>query len=151
MVKPGDVFGISTAKGEAYLQFIIKNKLMGSAMRVLPGTYPEGEPDIVSLVKMETNFWIFFPLAAAIKSKIVRKVGLFDIPPHARQLPLFRSGVVDPQTGRIENWWLWDGENSRMVGSISQEQRKLPIKSIWNDTLLIERIEQGWSPEKDGR
>ena len=94
---------------------------------------------------------VFFPLAAALKSKIVRKVGLFDIPPHARQLPLFRSGVIDPQTGWIENWWLWDGENTRMVGSISQEQRKLPIKSIWNDTLLIERIEQGWSPEKDGR
>jgi len=151
MTKPGDVFEISTASGQAYLQFMQKNKLMGPAMRVLPGTYVDGNPDIGSLVRTAAGYWIFFPLAAALKAKILRPVGAFEIPSHAEKLPIFRSGVVDPATGRVENWWLWDGENSRMVGAITEEQRKLPIKSIWNDTLLVERIEQGWSPENDRR
>ncbi len=25
------------------------------------------------------------------------------------------------------------------------------MRSVWNDTLLIERIEQGWTPETDRR
>ncbi|MBO9123004.1 MULTISPECIES: hypothetical protein [unclassified Rhizobium] len=150
MPQPGDVFEINTARGEAYVQFMQKNKLMGSAIRVLPGTYVGGNSDIESLVRTDAGYWIFFPLSAALKAKVVRRVGAFEIPSHSKKLPLFRSGVVDPATGRIENWWLWDGENSRMVGAITDEQRRLPIKSIWNDTLLVERIEQGWSPEKHG-
>ncbi len=46
-------------------------------------------------------------------------------------------------------WWLWDGEKSWKVGEISPAQRKLPIKEVMNDTMLIELIEDGWTPETD--
>ncbi|NTI39781.1 hypothetical protein G6L94_00695 [Agrobacterium rhizogenes] len=151
MIKPGDVFEISTGKGEAYFQCVSKNKEMGWAIRILPGTYPVGYAGLDALIEKAINFWIFFPVAAALKAKIIRKIGSYDVPSHSKQMPLFRAGVVDPQTRKVENWWLWDGEKSWMVGEITAEQRKLPIKGIWNDTLLIQRIEEGWLPEKDLR
>jgi YD repeat-containing protein len=41
------------------------------------------------------------------------------------------------------------GEKEWKVGDITAEQRKLPLRGIWNDTLLVERIEAGWSPSND--
>ena len=151
MIKSGDVFGIQTAKGEAYFQYVNKNALMGQLIRVLPGTYKERVPELGELVESTSNFWIFFPLGTCLRRKIVRKVGHFNVPQHAQETPTFRSGVVDPATGKVETWWLWDGEKSWRVGKISDEQRKLPIRGAWNDTLLIQRIEEGWLPERDKR
>lgn len=151
MVKVGDVFAIKTAKGNAYFQFVKKIAPMGSLIRVLPGTYLAPPPEWDTLVAHETNFWIFFPVAAAQKQGIVKKVAHCSLPEHARRFPVFRAGVVDPSTGKVETWWLWDGAKEWKVGSITEEQRKLPIRGSWNDTLLVKRIEEGWLPEKDPR
>jgi hypothetical protein len=151
MIKAGDVFGIKTANGEAYFQYVKKVAPMGSLIRVLPGTYPESAPDWDSLIERESNFWIFFPVGAALRQGIVRKVGHCAIPQHAQETPVFRAGVVDPSTGKVETWWLWDGEREWSVGTITEEQRKLPIRGSWNDTLLVKRIEEGWLPERDKR
>ena len=62
---------------------------------------------------------------------------------------LVRGGVIDPSTRKVKVWWLWDGEKEWRVGEITAEQRGLPIRGVWNDTLLIERIESGWTPETD--
>ncbi len=64
-------------------------------------------------------------------------------------MPTFRTGVINPKTGKVDVWWLWDGNREWKIGAISEEQRKFPIRGSWNDTLFIERIEEGWLPEKD--
>ncbi|WP_176536262.1 hypothetical protein [Rhizobium sp. L9] len=46
-------------------------------------------------------------------------------------------------------WWLWDGEKEWRIGQLSAEQHQLSIRGVWNDTLLVERIEFGWTPEID--
>lgn len=94
---------------------------------------------------------LLFPVAAALKQGIVRKVVHCSIPEHACEPPLFRAGVVDPSTGKVETWWLWDGEKEWRVGAITEDQRRLPIRGSWNDTLRVKRIEEGWLPEKDPR
>ena len=151
MIKSGDVFAIRTANGDAYFQFVNKIAPMGSLIRVLPGTYSDQPSDWDKLVSHKTNFLIFFPLAVAQKKGIAKKVAHCVIPKHARQPPLFRTGVVDPSTGRVDTWWLWDGEKEWKVGAVTEEQRRLPIRGSWNDTLLVKRIEEGWLPEKDPR
>lgn len=95
MIKPGDVFEIHTAKGVAYFQFVKKIPPMGSLIRILPGTHDGKFVDRCILAEQETNFWIFFPVATALKRKLVRKVDYCDIPLHARKTPIFRSG-----------WWI---------------------------------------------
>ncbi|AJC15122.1 hypothetical protein [Pandoraea sputorum] len=149
MIRFGDVFSISTSKGDAYFQYVSKNPQMGWMIRVLPGIYSECPEDMSALVDKETNFWIFFPVAAALRRKLTAKIGRFKIPEHSQKMPIFRAGIRHSVTKKVENWWLWDGEREWMVGEITEDQRKLPIRGIWNDTLLIKRIEDGWLPEHD--
>ena len=151
MLKEGDVFSIKTADGDAYFQFVKIMRPSGALIRVLPGTYSEKPLNLKEIISIETNFWIFFPLSEAHKQGIVKKISHCELPEHARKTPLFRAGVVDPSTGKVETWWFWDGDKEWMVGAITEEQRRLPIRGTWNDTLLIKRIEQGWLPEKDPR
>ena len=150
-MKAGDIFSIKTGKGDAFFQFVRTVAPMGPLIRILPGTYPDEQPDLDALVARDTNFWIFFPVSAASKKGIVQKVAHCAIPEHARKMPVFRAGVVDPATSKVETWWLWDGEKEWKVGAITEEQRRLPIRGAWNDTLLVSRIEEGWLPEKDRR
>lgn len=149
MIKMGDVFSILTKKGLAYLQYTNKNSLMGTLVRVLPGIFSEACDDVESLVKKETNFWIFFQISAALKLGIVEKVGNFPIPEHSKNMPVFRAGIPNSKTKKVEHWWFWDGEKEWRVGEITDQQRKMPIRRIWNDTLLIQRIEEEWLPERD--
>lgn len=151
MIRSGDVFAIRTSGGHAYFQYVKKIAPMGSLVRVLPGVFADAPTDVESLVAKETNFWIFFPAGAAFSRGIVHKIGRYAIPYHSKNVPVFRAGVVDPAVGKVVDWWLWDGEKEWRVGSITDEQRRLPIRGSWNDTMLIERIEEGWLPENDPR
>ncbi|BET12083.1 hypothetical protein [Pandoraea sputorum] len=151
MMKIGDVFEIKTKKGNAYFQFSGRIPPMGALIRVLPGTFQHLPLDMDELVASRTNFWIFFPVSAAEKRGIVRKIKNYKIPEHSVRSPIFRTGIVDPSTKKVESWWLWDGETEWEVGALTDELRKLPIRGAWNDTLLVERIEEGWLPENDKR
>ena len=42
-----------------------------------------------------------------------------------------------------------DGEKEWRIDGMTQEQRKLSIRGVWNDTLLVERINACWTPETD--
>ena len=151
MIKPGDVFSIEVRGGKAYFQFINKNKTMSSLIRVLPGIHEQSSGDISDIAIQPTRFWTFFPVAESLKDSVIQKEGNYPIPVHAQKMPLFRTGVVNPETKRVETWWLWDGEKSWKAGNLTDDQRRLPIRGNWNDTLLKERIEQGWLPELDPR
>ena len=80
---------------------------------------------------------------------IVSIAGNVGVPDALKPFPIFRDGVADPRTGKVANWWFWDGEKEWRVGDLTHEQRLMPIRGVWNDTLLIERIETGWTPESD--
>lgn len=150
IIRKGDVFAIWADSGKACFQFVAKISPMGSLIRVLPGTY-DSEPDLDVLVEERTNFWIFFPVSAALKNGTITKAKGCPIPVHSKDTPTFRTGVVDPATRRVGTWWFWDGESEWKVGEITEEQRRFPIRGTWNDTLLVQRIEEGWLPEKDKR
>jgi hypothetical protein len=58
---------------------------------------------------------------------------------------MFRFGFVDPATNKVETWWFWDGVKRREVGSITEEQMKMPFEQLWTGSILVERIEEGWT------
>jgi hypothetical protein len=148
-IQPGDVFEIKTKKGLAYAQYVLKNAEMGTLIRVLPSVYAIRPDSFHEVVSQPERFVTFFPLQAAADKGIVEIVAHESIPPSSGTMPLFRArGHID-RDGYVHDWRLWDGEKSVHIGKLSHEQRKLPIKELWNDTLLIERIEQEWTPEKE--
>lgn len=147
--KIGDVLEIATPKGFAYAQYTHKHQLMGDLIRVLPGIFHDRPDDIDALLEEEPQFVTFVPLASFMKRKTCSTVANRPIPASQQEFPLFRNGLPNPSTQKVENWWLWDGVQEWKVGQLSKEQRKLPIMEVWNDTLLIERIVAKWRPEND--
>jgi hypothetical protein len=148
-VKVGDVFELSTDRGLVYAQCTHRHPMYGELVRVLPGFFEKRPEEFAELVGRPTKFCTFFPLQAAATKRVVIVVANEPVPPEAQAFPVFRAGVVNPATGKVDVWWLWDGEKEWRVGRLSDEQRRLPIRGVWNDTLLIERIVSDWTPETD--
>jgi hypothetical protein len=148
-IRIGDIVEIPTAKGLSYAQFSHNHVRYGALIRVLQGFYTERPSNFSRFVGEPESFCTFFPLQAAVSRGIFNILCNCAVPDFAKLFPIFRTGVEDPVTRKVKNWWLWDGEKEWNVGDITTEQRKLPLRGIWNDTLLIERIESGWTPSND--
>ncbi|QKK15043.1 hypothetical protein [Rhizobium indicum] len=148
-LKIGDIVEINTAKGVAYAQYAHKHKQYGALLRVFRRIFDSQPDNFTDLVSTQPVFMCFFPLNAAVGRRIVSIVDNVALPSDAKKFPTFRTGIVDPATQRVGVWWLWDGEKEWRIGQLTAEQRHLSIRGVWNDTLLIERIESGWTPETD--
>jgi hypothetical protein len=146
----GDVVEIKTPNGLGYAQYVLDHSgpppALGALVRVLPGLYDRRPDSFADLVRAEERFRTFFPLGAACAQRIVKIVAAEDVPEHARGVGLMRAPGARLPDGSADGWWLWDGAREWRVGELSKEQWKLPIRQIWNDTLLTERVASGWSP-----
>ena len=148
-IRLGDVFEIPTSRGLAYAQYVHKRPEWGALIRVLPGFHSSRPPQVDRLVAEPARFVVFFPLQQAVSRKIFEVVANGPIPDEAKELPLFRArGFIDRE-GRVQDWWLWNGEREWKIGELSDEYRRLPIREVWNDTLLISRIEEDWTPARE--
>lgn len=148
-IKLGDVVEIVTSKGLVYAQYTHRHKQYGALLRVFEDFYETRPRNFTKLVESKPLFMCFFPLGAAVDRGIFSIVDNVAVPLAAQQFPTFRAGVIDPSTRKVGAWWLWNGEDEWRVGELTAEQRKFPIRGVWNDTLLIERVESGWTPETD--
>ena len=145
----GDVIEIEVPSGLAYAQYTHEHRdppRMGSLIRVLPGVY-ERQPDLAALVETEERFSVFFPLRAALRRRIFRIVSNESVPPRKRPFPIFRS-QSRPELSSGP-WWYWDGRREwrETWWRRKPEWRRRALNEIWNDTVLIERIEARWSPD----
>lgn len=66
----------------------------------------DAEPGVEQLMKEEASFWIFFPVVDFLKSGVIRKVGSFSVPEYSEEMPIFRTGVPNLDTGKVDVWWL---------------------------------------------
>jgi hypothetical protein len=147
-LKIGDVFEIKTPKGNAYFQYAFQNETVGELIRILPGLFEIEPGNINELVNENEVFFIHFPLKAAFKQGIVRYVGNIELPQHTELPNYMRSKKVD-RNGKFECWHIinyktWERES---VNELNQTQLRLSPWGTWNDTLLIERLSDGWTPE----
>ena len=143
MPRVGDVVEISLSSGFAYALFTHKHKRYGALVRVVEQIYEKRPASFDDLVDQRgIQFSTFFPLGAACKQGITHVVAHIPIPPSLREFPVFRARATTPQ-GQGP-WWLWDGEREWLADTPDSELVGLPIRGIWNDTLLVERIEAGW-------
>ncbi len=150
-VKIGDIVEIRSTRGFSYAQYTHRHKQYGALLNVFDKTFEKRPDDIAAVAELSSRFLLFFPLGAAIAKGNFKIVGNVQVPNNSTDFPIFRAGVVDPQIGKVAVWWLWDGEKEWRVGSLDAKQRKFPIRSVWNDTMLIERIDTGWTAESDPR
>lgn len=142
----GDIIEIPVKGGFAYAQYILKHEGYGYLISVFPQIRKEPLENFSELSEDIKHYATFFPIESVVKQKIFNVVSNLPIPEYAKDFPLFKTGIKNKE-GVIETWWLWDGEKEWKVGKLTDKQKSLPDRGIWNHTLLIERIEEGWSPE----
>lgn len=145
-IEIGDIFEIDTPAGKAYLHYVYKDKVIGDLIRVLPGLYPEKPNNLTDLASLKERYMIFFPLSAAFNKKIVRNVGQFNLSTYTKPRYMRDTHKV---RGEFLGWHIIDTDTMyhQLVKDLSIEQRQLSPWGIWNDTLLIERLVDGWSLE----
>ena len=130
----------------AYLQYVNRDSLHGALIRVLPGFFVKRPENFSSIVLQQEQFFTFFLVSAAVNRGIVTIMANEAIPESARKMPVLRTpGGIDKR-GKILNWWILDGESKQLVSELSAEQKNLSIASVMNDTMLVHRIVEGWSP-----
>lgn len=146
-VQVGTVVEIVTPRGLAYAQYSHRNPLCGDLLRILPGFHDLRPDNFAIIANQPESFFVFLPLRAAIVQGKLTVVAREAIPEAARPFPLFRTrGAIEPTTGRVMDWWLWDGVREWKIGQLTPEQERLPIRSIWNVELLVERLLERWKP-----
>ena len=142
-IKIGDIFEIETSKGKAYLHYIFKDDTNGDLVRVLSGLYSNLPDDLEDIASKDEDFIVFFPLSAANRKKIVEKVGHyrndFKRPEYMRTEHYVRGEFLGWHIINTDTW------QRKLVKELDDNQKKLSPWGIWNDTLLIERLEERWT------
>lgn len=137
---------LPTRKGFSYIQVTHLTPEEGPLIAVMPGLFESRPGDMSWVGRASPKFRVLFPVTQAVRRKVMTLIGNYKVSPESAKFPVLRrAGFVDRE-GVERNWWLWDGTREWSVASLSPEQRCLSSREIWNDTLLVERIESDWRP-----
>ena len=147
--KIGDIIEIETKIGFFYAQYTHKDSTYGALLQIFDKNYETHLIEFPDLIQQNVRFSQFFPLNAALKKNIFTVVSNEKIREDLKPLPLFRLGVRNPATKKVDVWWLWDGEKEWKIGDLDENQKKLSGLGVCNDTFLVNRLESGWRPETD--
>ncbi len=139
----GDVFSIEIKNGVGFLQFVQTTQFKIDYIRVLD-FISDSKKITQHDIDMPERWCTEFPLKAAIKKKIVEKVGNFSIPDsfivprYARTKHLIR--------GEFIGWYLVNRNTRKLtfVEKLNSYQMTLSPSGIMNDTLIKEWLESDW-------
>jgi hypothetical protein len=145
----GDVVEIKTSRGLVYAQHTHSVPKWGALICVFQGAHDRRPADLAAVVQGPAQFLTFFPLTAAINRRLVEVVANLPVPPERQRFPRFREAGFIDRSGKVLDWWLWDGKSGKQVGPLTDELRQLPILEVLNATALVERIERAWTPARD--
>jgi len=146
-VELGDIFEISTSKGKAYFQCVKLDKIRGDLIKVFNKLYHAQPSSIETVTNVSDFYFVGFVLSAAYKKKLVEKVGHMSLPDDFQLPQYMRDKHV--LRGEVLGWHIIDVNTLRrqFVETLSPEQRTFSPIGIYNDTLLREMLERGWSLE----
>jgi hypothetical protein len=148
LTKVGDILEIQTPKGLSYVQFIGKHPEYGDAIRVFPGCFKKRIVDSAKL--NQSGYIVFYPVQTAVAKGLLDIVGSNPLPLEAKVPRNIRRPGARGRTGEILTWIIEDAKQETVRDKLTEAERKLPIAAIWDHNLLILRLSQGWSPEKEG-
>jgi hypothetical protein len=145
-IEIGDIFELPTNKGYVYLQCVQIPKDRRQELeliRVYYQVHPDNTTD-VSVIQESQFFYLSFVLQAAYNRKIVNKIGNIPLEPEFKIPRYFRTENAFGEGWQIIDTSNWQRETKK---KLTEEQKKLSPWGTWNDTLLIDRLDKGWTLE----
>ena len=146
-VKLGDIFEIKTSKGYAYFHYVYKDNQLGQLIKVLTKIYDQRPASFNDLITNNNEcFLLFFPVSAALKNNIIEKADNYVVSNFKKPKQMRTEHHIK---GEFLGWDIIDTDTwkRKFTKKLSRSQKKLSPWGIWNDTLLIERLEEGWNLE----
>ena len=151
-VKIGDIIEVKTNIGYFYAQYTHQDSTHGALIQLTKNNFEKRPANLDDVANAEVGIITFFPLNIAVQRQIFPVIGNAPISRNRQKFPVFRvRGDIDKERN-VKQWRFWDGQNAWpdfWIKELNDEQKNLPIRCIWNDTLLIERLESGYSPALD--
>lgn len=138
----GEMFEMETACGRIYLHHVSRSATFGDVVAV---HRRDDVPTTSDELNTET-FALLFPIGAAKRRGICRKVGRATVPPRF-QLDRLRYPFHD-RHGRMLYWVLVEnGQERRGIETLTPEQIAYPIAVAVNDTALQDLVCAGYDAE----
>ncbi|TGK23107.1 hypothetical protein [Leptospira stimsonii] len=137
---------MDTLKGTGHFQLVLREKSREEVIKVFPGINHSVE-QLQILATSQSGYYVGFPVSSAFRRKIINYVCPGSVPANfAKPIYMRTTHVIGD---KFLGWHIVDTETlqRRLVRYLSLEERKLSPWGIWNDTLLRERIAEGWTPE----
>lgn len=146
--KPGDVLEIAVPDGGfVYVHYAGRSPDEGDAIAVCPA--PEPARPAIGLELFRDAYFTHYPATKAVREGLAAVVG--QLPPPPLPARWRRPGAM---YGRAVATWLIDGPRGttvRKTEELTEEERHLPIASVWNHAYLIGAVSAGWRPERSVR
>ncbi len=139
----GDTFKIKINKGFGVLQYF---ETMDDIeyIRVLASTTDDAE--VTQRVIDQEEMWtIGFPVTVAARKKVIERIGNFEIPEGFKTPKYARTthNIRGEHLGwHIVDRYSWQRE---FKAELNEGDLKLSPWGIWNETLLVERLNTNWS------
>lgn len=148
-IKYGDLFQIKTSKGLAYFQCVKETSATEcEVIRILPGVFESTDNiNLNALIELKEVFFVQFPLKYALKQNVIKLIGNYPVPKDVQLPKFYRDKHI--VKNEFVSWHIINSDtlHIRSVKELSEDEKKLSPAGIWNDTLLAERIAEGWKPE----
>ena len=143
-LEKGQVFSITISKGFGFLQYIETDSLGVEYVRILSPIKDTQEIDQTE-INAQQRWCCGFPLKAALNRRLIEYIGLFDTPPRYKIEYWTRS----PHNIRgVHLGWFIVHRNTlqrKFKKTLRRKHLKLSPHGVSNDTLIRERLENGWN------
>lgn len=146
-IELGDVYTLPFSSGLIILQYVATGKNGIDIVRVFRVPCENGqEVNIAETVSGSEEFFLHFALQGAARKKIVSFAGHYPFPVGCSTPRLMRTMIRRHEKDEPQ-WFIVDVETleRKPVAELTNEIIKLSPFGIWNDTLLVDRMGNGWS------
>jgi hypothetical protein len=137
----GDIIEIPVNNSRCYAHFVYDKPRWGQLLWFYFKLYDHKPREIIATVDGSPDLISLFPLKGSLRAGLTSIVGHRDLDQVRAKFPVFRSGVANPKSGKVDNWWLWNGDREWRVGALTPEQMSFPYRGIINRAFLIDVIE----------
>lgn len=148
-IRVGDLLEVQTSQGISYVQYVGRHPEYGDVIRVLPDSFQHRPPDFTALLA-ERGYLAFYAAQAAVTQGLAEIVGSYAVPAALDVPRTVRRPGARERTGEILTWVIESDGHETVRKQLGEAEKQLPIAVIWDHELLIRRMAEVWSPEKDG-
>ncbi|HYO72119.1 MAG TPA: hypothetical protein VEU33_39200, partial [Archangium sp.] len=144
----GDVLEVSTPRGLAYIHYTyFTEEPYREIIRILPGLFTTRPAEFTELVNHPKAFFAFYPARVAVSQGAVEVVAHHPVSPDRAFPAVYRWAGARNRQGRVLAWRICEGTKETLVRDLSEEQRYLPIFSIFLHDSLVSALSNEWRPE----